>query len=67
MLVLSRKVGENILIGKDIVVRVLTVKGDKVRLGIEAPREVPVHRNEIYDKIHAKPNDDLTPSPNKTI
>ncbi len=52
MLVLSRKVDESIVIGEDIVVTVVEVRGDKVRLGISAPREVTVHRREVYDKIH---------------
>jgi carbon storage regulator len=51
MLVLSRKKGESIVIRDDIVVTVADVRGDKVRLGIEAPEEVTVHRREIYDKI----------------
>jgi len=51
MLVLSRKKSESIVIRDDIVVTVVEVQGDKVRLGIEAPREVPVHRREVYDKI----------------
>ena len=51
MLVLSRKKNESIIIRDDIVVMVVEVRGDKVRLGIEAPREVPVHRREVYEKI----------------
>ncbi len=51
MLVLSRKKDESIIIRDDIVVTVVEVRGDKVRLGIEAPREVSVHRREIYDAI----------------
>lgn len=51
MLVLSRVVGELISIGDDISVRVVAVSGDSVRFGIEAPREVNVHREEIYDRI----------------
>jgi carbon storage regulator len=51
MLVLSRRKDEDIVIGKDIVVRVVELRGDKVRLGIEAPREVPVHRREVADAI----------------
>ncbi|MGQ0632584.1 MAG: carbon storage regulator CsrA [Sporichthyaceae bacterium] len=48
MLVLSRSEGESIVIGDDIVVRVLEVRGDVVRLGIDAPRSVKVHREEVY-------------------
>ena len=51
MLVLSRKKNESIIIRDDIVVMVVEVRGDKVRLGIEAPKDVPVHRREVYEKI----------------
>ena len=51
MLVLSRDKDESIIIGDDIVVTVLEIRGDTVRLGIQAPREVPVHRTEIYEAI----------------
>lgn len=52
MLVLARKLNESIVIGEDIVVTVVQIRGDKVRLGIDAPREVSVHRREVYDAIH---------------
>jgi len=51
MLVLSRKKNESIIINDDIVIMVVDVRGDKVRLGIQAPREVSVHRREVYDAI----------------
>lgn len=51
MLVLSRKSGERIVISDDIIIRVVEIKGDTVRLAIEAPRQIPVHRGEIYDAI----------------
>jgi len=51
MLVLSRHMDEQIVIGNDIVITVVEIRGDKVRLGVEAPREVPVHRREVYDAI----------------
>lgn len=51
MLVLSRKRDERIVIGDNIVITVVEVRGDKVRLGIEAPSEVPVHRQEIIDAM----------------
>jgi carbon storage regulator len=51
MLVLSRQRDESIIIGDNIVVTVVDVRGDKVRLGIEAPREISVHRREVYDAI----------------
>ena len=51
MLVLSRKKGETIIIRENIVVTVVEIRGDKVRLGIEAPKDVPVHRREVYEAI----------------
>ena len=51
MLVLSRKKSESVVINDDIVVTVVEVRGDKVRLGIQAPREIPVHRKEVLDAI----------------
>ena len=51
MLVLSRKNNESIVINDQIVVTIVDIRGDKVRLGIEAPKEVPVHRREVYDAI----------------
>jgi carbon storage regulator len=51
MLVLTRKRLESIMIGDDIEIRVLSIIGDKVRIGIRAPREVPVYRQEIYGEI----------------
>ena len=52
MLVLARKKNESIVIREDVVITVVEVRGDKVRLGIEAPKEVKVHRREVYDAIH---------------
>ncbi|MEY4699948.1 MAG: hypothetical protein RL326_135, partial [Pseudomonadota bacterium] len=51
MLVLSRKRDESIMIGDDIVITVVEIRGDKVRLGVEAPTDVSVHRQEVYDAI----------------
>ena len=51
MLVLSRKVGEKVMLGGGISVEVIEVRGDKVRLGIVAPRDVPVHRQEVWERI----------------
>ena len=52
MLVLSRKKNESIVINNDITIVVVEIRGDKVRLGVEAPKEVPVHRREVYDAIN---------------
>lgn len=52
MLVLSRKKNESIVINDDITIVVVEIRGDKVRLGVEAPKEIPVHRREVYDAIH---------------
>ena len=51
MLVLSRKKNESIMINNEIKIMVIGIRGDKVRLGVEAPREVPVHRREVYEAI----------------
>ena len=52
MLVLSRKKNESIVINNDVVITVVEIRGDKVRLGIVAPKDVPVHREEVYEAIH---------------
>lgn len=56
MLVLSRKKNESIMIGDDVVINVVEIRGDKVRLGIEAPGSVPVHRQEVYEVIKRNEN-----------
>ena len=53
MLVLTRRVGETLMIDDDVTVTVLGVKGNQVRIGIQAPKEVAVHREEIYERIKA--------------
>lgn len=63
MLVLSRKKNESIVINDDITIVVVEIRGDKVRLGVEAPKEIPVHRREVFDAIHR--NDSKTPTPAK--
>lgn len=51
MLVLSRKVNEEVVVGSDVTVRVLSLNGGVVKLGIEAPQSVPVHRREVYERL----------------
>jgi carbon storage regulator len=66
MLVLSRKKNESIVIKNDITITVVEIRGDKVRLGIVAPKDVPVHRQEVYEAIHGKdqpPPEETPPAP----
>ena len=58
MLILTRRVGESLMVGDDITVTVLGVKGNQVRIGVNAPRDVAVHREEIYNRIQ----EDQTPA-----
>ncbi len=51
MLILTRRVGETVMIGNEVTVTVLGVKGNQVRIGVSAPKDVAVHREEIYDRI----------------
>ena len=51
MLILTRRTGETVMIGNDVTLTVLGVKGNQVRIGINAPKSVPVHREEIYERI----------------
>jgi carbon storage regulator len=54
MLILSRKVNEKIIIGEDITVSILEIRGDQVRIGVDAPRQVKVFRQEVFDAIKAE-------------
>ncbi len=66
MLVLSRQRDESIVIGDNIVVTIVDVRGDKVRLGIQAPTEIPVHRQEVYDAIQRENQRAAKLQPNDT-
>jgi len=58
MLILTRRVGETLMVGDEVSVTVLGVKGNQVRLGVNAPKEVAVHREEIYDRIRREQGDE---------
>lgn len=53
MLILTRKIGESLLIGDDVEITVLSIRGSQVKLGVKAPKEISVHREEIYQRIKA--------------
>ena len=66
MLVLSRHRDESIIIGDDIVVTIVDIRGDKVRLGINAPQDIPVHRREVYEAIQRENRKSSQIRPNDT-
>jgi carbon storage regulator len=75
MLILTRRTGETVMIGSDVTLTVLGVKGNQVRIGINAPKSVPVHREEIYERIQRQQSggevngnveDSPAPAPRKT-
>lgn len=61
MLILSRKKNESIIINNNITIVVVEIRGDKVRLGIEAPKEIPVHRKEVFDAIQQAKEEERRP------
>jgi carbon storage regulator len=62
MLILTRRVGETVMIGNEVTVTVLGVKGNQVRIGVNAPKDVAVHREEIYERIKREEDGSDTPS-----
>lgn len=58
MLILTRKVGESIIIGDSVTVKVLGMRAGQIKIGIEAPRDLAIHREEVYERIHAGSADD---------
>tara|TARA_B100001027_G_scaffold60948_1_gene41157 strand:- start:210 stop:428 length:219 start_codon:yes stop_codon:yes gene_type:complete len=70
MLILTRRVGESLRIGDDVSVTVLGIKGSQVRLGVNAPKSVSVHREEVYDRINdenSKNSDENTKTSEKNV
>ncbi|NJD31614.1 MAG: carbon storage regulator CsrA [Gammaproteobacteria bacterium] len=66
MLILTRRVGETVMIGNDVTVTVLGVKGNQVRIGVNAPRDVAVHREEIFERIKREEQEGVSGRPAKS-
>jgi carbon storage regulator len=62
VLVLTRRAGESVMVGDDVVVTVLEVRGDVIRIGVQAPRSVPVHREEVYRALQRANQEAASPS-----
>ena len=67
MLILTRRVGETLVIGDEVTVTVLGVRGNQVRLGVNAPKEVAVHREEIYQRIRMEKGGEKAPSDDNSL
>ena len=67
MLILTRRVGETVMIGNEVTVTVLGVKGNQVRVGVNAPKDVAVHREEIYERIKREQDSNVAPSNAKIV
>ena len=65
MLILTRRAGETVMIGSDVTITVLGVKGNQVRIGINAPKDVAVHREEIYERIQSEKSGHAAEAPPK--
>jgi len=60
MLILTRRIGETLMVGDDVAITVLGIKGNQIRLGVDAPKDVSVHREEIYQRIQRERGDEET-------